>query len=179
MSKDDNKYASYNGVGHNVRSTKENLQQQQQNNPKAAYTKSGLSAWGIIVLILLCILLGMGTYYGILCYPIVCKHERMYDIMDAASTSSGTPTRSTEFEKMGNYSSRSTTPSKSNDWVKFYYEFSGVVECVGERTLIFFKQKLIFFCERSIDLFWLMQTKMCRVFNLMFKLVFFLTKTLN
>ncbi len=113
-SKEDNKYASYNGVGqnNNARSTSENSL---QSNPKAAYTRSGLSAWGIIVLILLVILLGMGTYYGILCYPIVCKNERMYDIMDAASTSSGTPTRSTEFEKMGNYSSRSTTPSKSND----------------------------------------------------------------
>lgn len=113
MSKDDNKYASYNGVGpKNIRSGGEN---QQQNNPKANYTRSGMSAWGIIAIILLCILLGMGTYYGVLCYPIVCKNERMYDIMDGASTSSGTPTRSTEFEKMGNYSSRSTTPSKSND----------------------------------------------------------------
>lgn len=110
--KEDNKYKSYNGGGQNVRSASENLV---QNNSKAGYTGSGLSAWGIIALILLVILLGMGGYYGILCYPIVCKHERMYDIMDAASTSSGTPTRSTEFEKMGNYSSRSTTPSKSND----------------------------------------------------------------
>lgn len=110
--KEDNKFTSYNGVGQNVRSTSENML---QSNPKSTYTRSGLSAWGIIVLILLVILLGMGGYYGILCYPIVCKNERLYDIMDAASTSSGTPTRSTEFEKMGNYSSRSTTPSKSND----------------------------------------------------------------
>lgn len=105
-------YTSYNDVGQNVRSPSENML---QSNPKSTYTRSGLSAWGIIVLILLVILLGMAGYYGILCYPIVCKNERMYDIMDAASTSSGTPTRSTEFEKMGNYSSRSTTPSKSND----------------------------------------------------------------
>lgn len=112
ISKEDDKYASYNGVGPNVRSTSENLL---QGNPKSTYTRSGLSAWGIITIILLVILLGMGAYYGVLCYPIVCKHERMYDIMDAGSTSSGTPTRSTEFEKMGNYSSRSTTPSKSND----------------------------------------------------------------
>lgn len=110
--KEDNKYTSYNGGGQNVRSTSDNLV---QNSTKSGYTRTGLSAWGIIALILLVILLGMGGYYGILCYPIVCKHERMYDIMDAASTSSGTPTRSTEFEKMGNYSSRSTTPSKSND----------------------------------------------------------------
>lgn len=111
--KGENKYASsFNGVVQNARSTSENMV---QSNPKAAYSRTGLSAWGIIALILLVILLGMGGYYGILCYPIVCKQERMYDIMDAASTSSGTPTRSTEFEKMGNYSSRSTTPSKSND----------------------------------------------------------------
>lgn len=114
ISKEDNKYTSYNGGGQNMlRPTSENLL---QNNTKPGYTRSALSAWTIIVLILFVILLGMGGYYGILCYPIFCKHERMYDIMDAASTSSGgTPTRSTEFEKMGNYSSRSTTPSKSNN----------------------------------------------------------------
>ncbi|KAG4072475.1 hypothetical protein HA402_004407 [Bradysia odoriphaga] len=114
LHKGDNKYASYNGVGaQNGRSTSEHLQH--NNNSKPTYTRSGMSAWTIIALILLVILLGMGAYYGMLCYPIICKHERMYDIMDAGSTSSGTPTRSTEFEKMGNYSSRSTTPSKSND----------------------------------------------------------------
>ncbi|KAJ6649886.1 hypothetical protein Bhyg_05127, partial [Pseudolycoriella hygida] len=107
ISKEDNKYTSHNGGGQNLRSTSDNGL---QSNQKSKYAGSGLSAWGIIVLILLVILLGMGGYYGILCYPIVCKHERMYDIMDAGSTSSGTPTRSTEFEKMGNYSSRSTTP---------------------------------------------------------------------
>ena len=79
---------------------------------------SGLSAWGIISLIIFVILVGMAGYYGILCYPIVCKPERHYYHMDNASTSSATPTRSSEFEKfdkMGNYSSRSTTPSKSNE----------------------------------------------------------------
>lgn len=116
LHKGDSKYASYNGVGAQTgRSTSGNSQQ--NSNIKTAYTGSGWSAWGIIGLILFIILLGMGAYYGMLCYPIVCKHERMYDIMDSNSTSSGTPTRSTEFEKMGNYSSRSTTPSKSNDWI--------------------------------------------------------------
>lgn len=74
---------------------------------------SGLSAWGLIVLIMLIIMIGMGSYYGFICYPLICKEERNYDIMDAASTtaSANTPTRSGDFEKSGNYSSRSTTPS--------------------------------------------------------------------
>lgn len=74
---------------------------------------SGLSAWGLITIIMLIIIIGMGGYYGIICYPLICKEERNYDIMDAASTtaSANTPNRSGDFEKPGNYSSRSTTPS--------------------------------------------------------------------
>lgn len=77
----------------------------------------GLSAWAIITLIIFVILLVMGGYYGVLCYPLVCRKEtKNYYIMDRASTSTGTPTRSTEFEKFEkNYSSRSTTPSKSHE----------------------------------------------------------------
>ncbi|XP_031627279.1 uncharacterized protein LOC116343396 [Contarinia nasturtii] len=80
-------------------------------NPRT--TGSGLSAWGLITIIMLIIVVGMGGYYGIICYPLICKEERNYDIMDAASTtaSANTPTRSGDFEKPGNYSSRSTTPS--------------------------------------------------------------------
>lgn len=76
-------------------------------------TTSGISAWGLITIIMLIIVIGMGGYYGIICYPLICKEERNYDIMDAASTtaSANTPTRSGDFEKPGNYSSRSTTPS--------------------------------------------------------------------
>lgn len=74
---------------------------------------TGLSAWGLITIIMLIIGIGMAGYYGIICYPLICKEERNYDIMDAASTtaSANTPTRSSDFEKSGNYSSRSTTPS--------------------------------------------------------------------
>lgn len=75
----------------------------------------GLSAWGLITIIMLVIIIGMGGYYGVICYPLICKDERNYDIMDAASTTASantcTPTRSSDFEKSGNYSSRSTTPS--------------------------------------------------------------------
>lgn len=83
-----------------------------KNIPRTA-TGSGISAWGLITIIMLIILIGMGGYYGIICYPLICKEERNYDIMDAASTtaSANTPTRSGDFEKPGNYSSRSTTPS--------------------------------------------------------------------
>lgn len=87
--------------------------------PKPLYmSRSGLSAWGIITLILVVILLGMIGYYGIICYPFICSQNRSYGMMDSESTSSGTPTRSTDFdkfEKLGNYSSRSTTPSKSHE----------------------------------------------------------------
>lgn len=82
------------------------------NNKNLPRTGTGISAWGLITIIMLIIVIGMGGYYGILCYPLICKEERNYDIMDAASTtaSANTPTRS-DFEKPGNYSSRSTTPS--------------------------------------------------------------------
>lgn len=74
---------------------------------------SGLSAWGLITIIMVIIGIGMGAYYGTICYPLICKEERNYDLMDAASStaSANTPTRSSDFEKSGNYSSRSTTPS--------------------------------------------------------------------
>ncbi|GAB0100128.1 hypothetical protein DMENIID0001_161200 [Sergentomyia squamirostris] len=65
--------------------------------------KPGLSAWGIITLIMFIVLIGFGGYYGYMCYPFICKKERHYDVMDAASssTSASTPTtRSAEFEKM-------------------------------------------------------------------------------
>lgn len=119
---------SYNGAGNtqynaypnnaaNRRSPYINQIDQNQNNPinknLPRTTGSGLSAWGLITIIMLIIVIGMGGYYGILCYPLICKEERNYDIMDAASTtaSANTPTRSSDFEKSGNYSSRSTTPS--------------------------------------------------------------------
>lgn len=88
-------------------------QTQPMNKSSFSRSGSGLSAWGLITIIMLIIIIGMGGYYGILCYPLICKEERNYDIMDAASTtaSANTPTRSENFEKSGNYSSRSTTPS--------------------------------------------------------------------
>lgn len=84
------------------------------------FNTGGLSAWGMITIIIVVILLGMAGYYGIMCYPLICRKEDHYNIMhDGASTSSsGSPIRATEYEKyekQGNYSSRSTTPSKSHE----------------------------------------------------------------
>lgn len=80
---------------------------------KQATSASGLSAWGLISIIMFIIAIGMAAYYGIICYPIICREERHYDLMDGASTtaSASTPTRASDFEKSGNYSSRSNTPT--------------------------------------------------------------------
>lgn len=85
------------------------------------FNTGGLSAWAMIIIFIIVILLGMAGYYGIMCYPLICRKDERYDIMERASTSSGgTPIRVTEYEKydnekQGNYSSRSTTPSKSHE----------------------------------------------------------------
>lgn len=90
--------------------------------------RPGLSAWGLIALIVFVILCGMACYYGILCYPLFCPSDNneVYNKMreTSSSTSSGTPLGNYndneklgnyENEKLGNYSSRSTTPSKSHE----------------------------------------------------------------
>lgn len=96
-------------------------------NPKTVEQKSdtrrgtgiSLSAWGIISITVFIILLGAVAYYGSMCYPLICRNEQNYDIMDISSSGTQTPTKSAEqFEKLGNYSSRSTTPSKSNEFTE-------------------------------------------------------------
>ncbi|XP_075210884.1 uncharacterized protein LOC142318206 isoform X2 [Lycorma delicatula] len=42
----------------------------------------GISAWGIIAVILTAVIGGIAAYYVALFYPIVCKKERKYDIME-------------------------------------------------------------------------------------------------
>lgn len=79
------------------------------------FPRLGLSAWGLITLIVFVILLGMSAYYAVMCYPLFCnKDSPYYTMREASSTSSGTPLGNYE-EKLGNYSSRSTTPSKSHE----------------------------------------------------------------
>lgn len=86
----------------------------QKSPPSKTSRTSGITTWGIISIIMMIILLGFGAYWGIICYPLFFKHDRNYEIMHASSTNT-TPTISGEFEKLGNYSSRSTTPSRSNE----------------------------------------------------------------
>lgn len=56
--------------------------------PKAQDKKSSgpaMSAWGIIAVIMTLCLSLMGVYYFTLFYPILCKKERKYDVMDLGS----------------------------------------------------------------------------------------------
>lgn len=41
----------------------------------------GISAWGIVTVIIMLILAGMGFYYFAMCYPILCKKTRKYDMI--------------------------------------------------------------------------------------------------
>ncbi|RVE50670.1 hypothetical protein evm_004702 [Chilo suppressalis] len=41
----------------------------------------GLSAWGIIGVTITIILAGTGFYYFSMCYPILCKKQRKYDMI--------------------------------------------------------------------------------------------------
>lgn len=41
----------------------------------------GVSAWGLIIIIITLILAGMGFYYFTICYPIMCKRTRKYDMI--------------------------------------------------------------------------------------------------
>jgi hypothetical protein len=45
----------------------------------------GLSAWGIIAVLAGGVFLCTGAYYAVLFYPILCKKERKYDIMELSS----------------------------------------------------------------------------------------------
>lgn len=45
----------------------------------------GISAWGIIMVILGMIFAGLGVYYFSMCYPILCKKERKYNIIEVAT----------------------------------------------------------------------------------------------
>ncbi|XP_046485920.1 uncharacterized protein [Neodiprion pinetum] len=42
----------------------------------------GLSAWGIIAIVLGVILVGTGGYYAFVFYPYICKRERSYDMIE-------------------------------------------------------------------------------------------------
>ncbi|XP_046745874.1 uncharacterized protein LOC124411058 [Diprion similis] len=42
----------------------------------------GLSAWGIIAIVVGVILVGTGGYYAFVFYPYICKRERSYDMIE-------------------------------------------------------------------------------------------------
>ncbi|XP_049814028.1 uncharacterized protein LOC126260731 [Schistocerca nitens] len=42
----------------------------------------GLGAWGIIAIVLAIIFAAVGLYYVILFYPILCKEERKYNVIE-------------------------------------------------------------------------------------------------
>lgn len=45
-------------------------------------SRAGIGAWGYVAIALTIILSGLGAYYFVIFYPIVCKKERMYDVME-------------------------------------------------------------------------------------------------
>ncbi|CAH2102918.1 unnamed protein product [Euphydryas editha] len=45
----------------------------------------GLSAWGIVIVIVSLILAIVGMYYFSICYPIICQKNRKYDMIGLTS----------------------------------------------------------------------------------------------
>lgn len=45
----------------------------------------GISAWGLVFLILSLILIGVSAYYFMIFYPILCKKERKYDRIELSA----------------------------------------------------------------------------------------------
>lgn len=69
--------------------------------PTNSSKSTGIGAWGIILLIVSGIVLIAGTYYMALCYPLLCKKERNYDIIEVSSnTSTATTTTPSSREKI-------------------------------------------------------------------------------
>ncbi|XP_037958626.1 uncharacterized protein LOC119688065 [Teleopsis dalmanni] len=56
--------------------------------------KSGLSTFGIITIIFFAIVCCLIFYYGIMCYPLLCREEKNYRFMDVSSTMTGATSRS-------------------------------------------------------------------------------------
>ncbi|XP_073820595.1 uncharacterized protein [Musca autumnalis] len=56
--------------------------------------KSGFSTFGIIAIIFVVIISCLGFYYGIMCYPFLCRDEKKYRFMDVSSTITAATSRS-------------------------------------------------------------------------------------
>lgn len=49
-------------------------------------SKSGFTTFGIIAILFVVILCCLIFYYGIICYPLLCKSKKTYQFMNASST---------------------------------------------------------------------------------------------
>ena len=54
-------------------------------NPGPSRRGLGLSAWGIITVIISLILAVAGLYYFSICYPIICQKNKKYDMIGLTS----------------------------------------------------------------------------------------------
>ncbi|XP_075152846.1 uncharacterized protein LOC142226628 [Haematobia irritans] len=55
---------------------------------------SGFSTFGIIAIIFVVIVSCLAFYYGIMCYPFLCRDEKKYRFMDVSSTITAATSRS-------------------------------------------------------------------------------------
>ncbi|EDV94170.1 uncharacterized protein LOC6570209 [Drosophila grimshawi] len=57
-------------------------------------SKSSFSTFGIISIIFTIIVLSLVFYYGIMCYPLLCRDDKKYRFMDVSSTITAATSRS-------------------------------------------------------------------------------------
>ncbi|XP_034474629.1 uncharacterized protein LOC117781861 [Drosophila innubila] len=57
-------------------------------------SKSGFSTFGIIAIIFTIIVLSLVFYYGVMCYPLLCRDDKKYRFMDVSSTITTATSRS-------------------------------------------------------------------------------------
>ncbi|KAH8412393.1 hypothetical protein KR009_001787 [Drosophila setifemur] len=57
-------------------------------------SRAGLSTFGIIAIIFTVIVFCLIFYYGIICYPLLCRDEKKYRFMDVSSTITAATSRS-------------------------------------------------------------------------------------
>lgn len=69
----------------NTKSSEEKLTSENNANGKIKRSGFGLSAWGLIALIIGAIVVSTSGYYAFLFYPFLCKKERNYDMIELAN----------------------------------------------------------------------------------------------
>ncbi|EDV33536.1 uncharacterized protein Dana_GF24948 [Drosophila ananassae] len=57
-------------------------------------SRAGISTFGIIAIIFTVIVVCLVFYYGIICYPLLCRDEKKYRFMDVSSTITAATSRS-------------------------------------------------------------------------------------